>query len=46
VGAGDVDGIYFDPVPLAGTMAGVRVQSVAAGWDFSLALGWDGRTYS
>jgi alpha-tubulin suppressor-like RCC1 family protein len=27
-------------------MAGVRVRSVAAGVDYSLALDWDGRVYS
>jgi hypothetical protein len=33
------------PSPVA-AMAGVRVQSVAAGWCHSLALGCDGRVYS
>jgi alpha-tubulin suppressor-like RCC1 family protein len=32
-------------VPVA-AMAGIRMQSVAAGDDHNLALGWDGRVYS
>jgi alpha-tubulin suppressor-like RCC1 family protein len=37
--------VYPDATPVA-FMAGVRVRSVAAVCDHSLALGWDGRVYS
>jgi alpha-tubulin suppressor-like RCC1 family protein len=44
-GYNDEDGIYSSPVPMP-AMAGVRMQSVAAGSEHSLTLGWDGRVYS
>jgi hypothetical protein len=44
-GHGAVEGVYFDPAPVA-AMAGVRVRSVAAGLRHSLALTCDGRVYS
>jgi hypothetical protein len=37
--------IRSDPTPVA-AMTAVRVKSVAAGFLYSLALGWDGRVYS
>jgi alpha-tubulin suppressor-like RCC1 family protein len=45
VGHGDADAICSTPTPVA-IMAEIRVQSVAAGFDHSLALSWDGRVYS
>jgi alpha-tubulin suppressor-like RCC1 family protein len=46
-GHGNVDEDTVFPLftPVAG-LAGVRVRSVAAGYDHSLALSWDGRIYS
>jgi alpha-tubulin suppressor-like RCC1 family protein len=44
-GQGRAAGICSDPTPV-GALAGVRVRSVAAGSEHSLALGWDGRVYS
>jgi alpha-tubulin suppressor-like RCC1 family protein len=44
-GHGDADRRYFDPILVAG-MAGIRVRSVAATCDGTLALSWDGRVYS
>jgi hypothetical protein len=45
VGHGDEKVEYPRPSPVA-AMAGVRMRSVAAGLEHSLALGWDGRVYS
>jgi alpha-tubulin suppressor-like RCC1 family protein len=43
-GHGDEDRVFSYPMPVA-ALAGVRVRSVAAGYDHSIALG-DGRVYS
>jgi alpha-tubulin suppressor-like RCC1 family protein len=45
VGHGYANAFYSNPTPVA-ALAGVRVRSVAAGCNHSLALGWDGRVYS
>jgi alpha-tubulin suppressor-like RCC1 family protein len=45
VGHGDARRIYFDPSPVA-ALAAVRVRSVAAGLEHSLALSWDSRVCS
>jgi alpha-tubulin suppressor-like RCC1 family protein len=44
-GFGSVNRKYSEPAPVT-AMAGVRVRSVVAGSDHSLALSWDGRVYS
>jgi hypothetical protein len=45
VEAGHGGTIFFAPTPVA-AMAGIRVQSVAAGFNHGLALSWDGQVYS
>jgi alpha-tubulin suppressor-like RCC1 family protein len=45
VGHGDAESSYIEPTPVA-AMTGVRVRSISAGEDHSLALCWDGRVYS
>jgi hypothetical protein len=45
VGQGHERAVVSIPTPVS-AMAWVRVQSMAAGRDHSLALGWDGRVYS
>jgi alpha-tubulin suppressor-like RCC1 family protein len=44
-GLGDEAMTFSMPTAVA-TMAGVRMRSVAAGFEHSLALSWDGRVYS
>jgi alpha-tubulin suppressor-like RCC1 family protein len=44
-GHGDADAIYSDPAPMA-ALAGLRVRSVTAGSEHSLALSWAGRVFS
>jgi alpha-tubulin suppressor-like RCC1 family protein len=44
-GYGERDVSFCAPTPVA-VMAEVRLRSVAAGTDHSLALGWDGRVFS
>jgi alpha-tubulin suppressor-like RCC1 family protein len=44
-GHGDAGGVYPVPTPVV-AMAGIRVRSVAAACDRSLALSWDGRIYT
>jgi hypothetical protein len=45
VGHGQTGIVYPLPTPVI-AIAGMRMRSVAAGIDHSLALGWDGRVYS
>jgi hypothetical protein len=45
VGDSNESASFLVPTPVA-AMGAVRVQSVAAGYFHSLALGWDGRVYS
>jgi E3 ubiquitin-protein ligase HERC1 len=45
LGHGGATAIFSEPTPVA-AITGVRVRSVAAGCNHSLALGWDGRVYS
>jgi hypothetical protein len=44
-GHGDKKAYFFAPTPVL-AMAGVKVRSVAAGPNHSLALSWDGQVYS